>query len=153
MKENKLAQMPAGKYWIGDLCYVMHDNWDEFCQKAYDSETGKDNNGLMVLNNGTKVAWFNTKWGDGLYRDTRGNRYPVDAGLIGCIKMNDIDFDHPHNDLLGGNIVSFKEDFECGYENGLIWFGHGRDSVEIQTDDMYGEDEEEEDEDYEQSYN
>ena len=23
--------MPAGKYYIGDLAYVMHGEWDEFC--------------------------------------------------------------------------------------------------------------------------
>ena len=31
--------MPAGKYYIGDLCYVMSDKeWEEFC-----SLTIKDN--------------------------------------------------------------------------------------------------------------
>jgi hypothetical protein len=23
--------MQPGKYYIGDLCYVMHGEWDEFC--------------------------------------------------------------------------------------------------------------------------
>jgi hypothetical protein len=151
MRKNAMATMPAGKYWIGDLCYVMHDNWDEFCEKAYDRDTGEDNNGRMVLNNGVTVAWFNTMWGDGTYRDSQGRKYPVDAGLIGCIKMNDIDHDHRDNDLFGGNIVEFANDFECGYENGTIWFGHGRDSVEIETGDTSEEDEEDEDE--EESYN
>jgi hypothetical protein len=151
MRKNAMATMPAGKYWIGDLCYVMHENWDEFCEKAYDRDTTDSKDGRMVMNNGVTVAWFNTMWGDGTYRDSQGRKYPVDAGLIGCIKMNDIDHDHKDNDLFGGNIVEFSNDFECGYENGTIWFGHGRDSVEIETGDTSEEDEEDEDE--EESYN
>ncbi len=27
--------MPAGKYYVGDLCYVMHDVWDEVCDLMF----------------------------------------------------------------------------------------------------------------------
>ena len=40
--------MPAGRYYIGDLCYVMSDEeWDEFCSltikdnKCFDGEFNK----------------------------------------------------------------------------------------------------------------
>ena len=27
-----MVTFKAGKYYLGDLCYVMHGEWDEFCQ-------------------------------------------------------------------------------------------------------------------------
>lgn len=142
MRNNKVAVMPAGTYWIGDLCYVMHDVWDEFCEKAYDSKTGQANNGVMVLNNGVQVAWFNTMYGDGTYNDVQRREYPVDAGLIGCIRIDNINAGKD-NDMYGGHTVNFAKAFECGYEDGLIWFGYGKDAVDIETGDIGEYDDEE----------
>ena len=33
---------PAGKYYVGDLCYVMHDEWDEVCGLFF---KGRDDHG------------------------------------------------------------------------------------------------------------
>lgn len=41
--------MPAGRYYIGDLCYVMHDEWDEFCDHL-------DYPGERKLKDGRKYA-------------------------------------------------------------------------------------------------
>ena len=83
--------MPAGKYYVGDLCYVMHPEWDEFCSITIKEHTCLD--GEFNLKDGRRFATFGTKWGDGEYRDQFGNRYGVDAGLIGCIHYAT---SHPH---------------------------------------------------------
>ena len=33
---------PAGKYYVGDLCYVMHDEWDEVCGLFFKGRDGMD---------------------------------------------------------------------------------------------------------------
>lgn len=30
-----MATMPAGRYYVGDLCYVMDDVWDEVCDLMF----------------------------------------------------------------------------------------------------------------------
>lgn len=138
--------MPAGKYYVGDLCYVMHDEWDEACSLFF---KGRDdhgcNQGEFTLKDGRRFVSINTKWGDGSYRDQQGRSYGVDAGLIGCIRVQDISLDCGDNFISGGNIIDFPHDFDCGYEdeNGTIVIGH----IRIETDQEYDYKEEEEYED------
>ena len=132
---------PAGKYYVGDLCYVMHDEWDEVCGLFF---KGRDdhgcNQGVLELKDGRKFASFNTKYGDGVYFDQDGEEYGVDAGLIGCISLNDIDLNADGNSTLGGQIIQFDSDFTVSggesYESrrdwdGVIRIGH----IVINTDD------------------
>jgi len=111
---------PAGKYYVGDLCYVMHDEWDEVCGLFF---KGRDdhgcNEGVFELKDGRRFASFNTKFGDGCYFDQHGNEYGVDAGLIGCIAMNDIDLNADGNFTSGGQIIEFKNDFSVSGSQGL----------------------------------
>ena len=110
--------MPAGCYYVGDLCYVMHPQWSEFCDKSLANE------GLVVLDNGVRTAQFGTMYGDGCYQDESGNEYPVDSGLIGCIRVEDIlDAD---GDLGGGQVFDFSSDFKCFEIDGVMHFGHIR---------------------------
>lgn len=129
--------MPAGKYYVGDLCYVMHDEWNECCKLFFAGRNDHGcNSGEFNLSDGRRFASFNTKWGDGLYHDQFGHSFPVDAGLIGCIKMEDIREDVT-NVLDYGAVVEFKEPFECSVDkDGNITIGY----LEIPT----GYDEEEE---------
>lgn len=135
--------MPAGRYWVGDLCYVMHPQWEEVCSKIISGNDCVD--GQFVLENKVKFAQFGTMYGDGRYNDQFGNEYPVDAGLIGCIRVEDISDEKSW--MEGGNIVEFATDFECSEDNGVMYFGH----IRINTGDdeeeynEYIEDEEEQD--------
>ena len=141
---------PAGKYYVGDLCYVMHDEWDEVCGLFFE---GRDdhgcNQGVFQLKDGRKFASFNTKWGDGGYRDQYGRSYGVDAGLIGCIAIKDINLDSGDNFTRGGQVIEFDSDFEVHGGTGISrseWDGVIRiGNVTIKTDDD-GEFEEEEEE-------
>ena len=131
---------PAGKYYVGDLCYVMHDEWDEVCGKFFE---GRDdhgcNQGVFQLKDGRKFASFNTKWGDGGYQDQYGRSYGVDAGLIGCIAIKDIDLDSSDNSTTGGQVIEFDRDFEVHGGTGLSrseWDGVIRiGNVTIKTDE------------------
>ena len=120
--------MPAGRYFIGDLCYVISSQWDDFCSKAL-SRNKDSNDHIITLNTGVSVAFIHTMHGDGVYSDQFNNSYPVDAGLIGCIKVDDIIDPDASTDL--GAVVEFDEAFECFSDNGVLHFGH----VSIDTDD------------------
>lgn len=139
--------MPAGKYWVGDLCYVMHEEWDDVCNLFFKDRNDQGcNQGEFILKDGRRFASFNTKWGDGCYQDQNGRSYGVDAGLIGCIRVEDIDLNYGDNFTRGGNIIDFPNDFNCWYEDdkGTIVIGH----IRIETDPEYDYEEEEEYEDY-----
>lgn len=130
--------LPAGKYYVGDLCYVMHEEWDEACSLFFKDRTDHGcNEGEFTLKDGRRFVSINTKYGDGEYYDQYGNSYGVDAGLIGCIKLDDIDMKCDDNFVRGGQIIDFPHDFECTYEltNGTIVIGH----IRIETDPVYEE--------------
>jgi len=111
--------MPSGKYYIGDLCYVMHPQWSEFCDLTISGDCVK--NGEFELSNGVRFAAYSTMYGDGGYKDEDGRTYHVDAGLIGCILLDDIE--DPDAKITGGQIIEFTEPFETSEEDGLISFG------------------------------
>lgn len=119
--------MPAGKYYIGDLCYVMHPEWDEFCSLTIEGHRVKD--GEFNLKDGRRFATFTTRWGDGVYQDEQGNNYPVDAGLIGCIRVEDIDLSELSN-IDSGRVVEFDKEFCVFSTGGVIRFGN----IVIDTD-------------------
>jgi len=130
--------MIKGEYYVGDLCYVLHDEWEEVCQLLF---AGRDdhgcNQGEFNLKDGRRFAIYNTKYGDGNYFDQNGKSYDVDAGSIGCVLMQDIDLGHPDNFIAGGQQVTFDQDFYTDEEDGRIMFG----SLIIDTDPVYDEEE------------
>lgn len=87
--------LPAGTYYIGDLCYALDGD-------VYDNIWGKKhhyNDGLYVRN--TDQAYFGmhrTESGDGVFKDENGKEFYVDAGHIGiasaslCTKSGNEDF-------------------------------------------------------------
>lgn len=137
--------MPAGRYYIGDLCYVMHDEWDECCDLFFPASSYPGHvEGEFTLKDGRRFASFGTAYGDGVYGSNIGTNHCVDSGSIGCIRIEDIR-DNTHSDIEHlGAIVEFDQPFEVGEHEGVIRFGH----VQIDT---AGEEEFEEEfeEDYE----
>lgn len=114
--------MPAGVYYVGDLCYVMSDaEWDEFCSITIQGSRCLD--GEFELSDGRKFATYGTSWGDGVYQDQHGNQYAVDSGLIGCILMSDIKVEK-YNIKELGSVVEITEDFTTnGGRNDTNWDG------------------------------
>jgi hypothetical protein len=121
--------MPSGKYYIGDLCYVMTDDeWKEFC--AITIQGYKCIDGEFALPDGRRFATYGTAYGDGEYYDQYGHTYSVDAGLIGCIRAEDIRANKYDNLLDLGAFQEFAEPFNTGKQGGQLEFGH----VIIETD-------------------
>ena len=133
--------MPAGRYAIIDLCYVLHDVWDEFCALTIKDHQCLD--GEFTLADGRRFATLSTAYGDGTYRSNIGTDHSVDAGLIGCILVSDIR-DNTYDNIEDlGAIVEFDQPFEVSSDQGLLKFGH----VMIENAGGYDKDEEE---DYEE---
>lgn len=102
--------MQAGKYYVGDLCYVMTEKeWDQFCSITIKGNKCLD--GEFEMPDGRKFATYGTAWGDGLYFDQFGNEYGVDAGLIGCIRLEDISAEKLDNIEELGAVHEFLSDF------------------------------------------
>ena len=129
--------MQAGKYYVGDLCYVLGDRWDEVCNIIIVDNQCLD--GEFELEDGTKFAIYGAAYGDGFYSDQRANGYPVDSGSIGCVLVDQIT--EGQLDITLGNTFNFEEDFETYEEGGVIIIG----DIVIDT---AGEEEDEEDDDY-----
>ncbi len=118
--------VPAGKYLLGDPCYVIRDkDWLDFCNQHSYNET--DNNACVTLNDSTQVVAFSTYYGDGCYTDQNGNSFPVDAGLIGLVPISYIEESTQKNltdyrDLC--TLVEFEEDALCFTVDGILTFGN-----------------------------
>jgi hypothetical protein len=128
--------MKAGTYYVGDLCYVLHDEWDEVCSLIIEGNRCID--GEFNLKDGTRFAIYGTAYGDGNYFDQNGKSYDVDAGSIGCVLLDDIDLSNQENFLAGGNIHTFDTSFYTGTMDGKIMFH----TLSIDTDPVYNEEEE-----------
>lgn len=127
--------MQAGKYYVGDLCYIMTEaEWDEFLDLT--CEGPRINDGEFQFKDGRRFASYSTMYGDGSYSDQHGNDYGVDAGLIGCIRVEDIS-NEKLDCICMGAVHEFGTDFVTGGGRGTEgWAGtiqFGR--VAIETGD------------------
>jgi hypothetical protein len=131
--------MRSGTYYVGDLCYVMHPQWDEVCNLMFATGNNSVLDGEFNLANGVRFTLHSTAYGDGTYQDQQGREYPVDAGLIGCIRVEDVV--DPEAWLEGMQTVEFNEQFELQYDGGVISFvnANGKVLLEIDTDPVYDE--------------
>ena len=86
--------LEAGTYWVGDLCYVLDEdigfNWQAFVRWMFDGDpSGRQHEGPVTYN-GIDLSFHGTAYGDGCYCDQFGNDYGVDAGMIGCVRIEDV---------------------------------------------------------------
>lgn len=82
MEKGILAVLPAGKYYIGDVTYIL---LDDIRQKVL-IEQGKGNDGVYYSDRGV-FALASTYYGDGLYSDvTNTHFFSVDGGNIGIVE-------------------------------------------------------------------
>lgn len=134
--------MPAGKYWVGDLCYVLDEDWNECCYLFFKERNDNGcNEGEFTLSDGRRFVSLNTAWGDGYYIDNSGRGYGVDAGLIGCILAKDVGLEGNERNVSGGHIIDFPTDFECSNDDGKIIIGDVVIDTDPDIDSEYNEDE------------
>ena len=112
--------MQAGTYYVGDLCYVLHPEWTDFCGITIQGNEVLD--GEFNLPDGRRFATYSTAYGDGVYPASNGASLGVDAGLIGCIRVEDISEQELPN-LVQGTVVEFDEPFSTHSQEGVIHFG------------------------------
>ena len=144
--------MKSGKYYIGDLCYVLSDRWDEVCDQIIFERECKD--GEFHLPKEPKIAFasYGTAHGDGGYYDQNEKEYAVDSGTIGCVSIEYLDEtilkDVASREL--GHIHIFEQDFKTSSNDGILVFGDicidTDPSYEEEWDDGYGSEEDEEEE-------
>jgi hypothetical protein len=113
------AQFPAGQYYVGDLCYVMHPEWEELCDIMLAEDEMIDGE-LTVQNKRLFIA--STAYGDGNYADNTGRTYGVDSGSLGIIAVENIAESELPN-LNGGNVIEFTTDFIVTAQHGRFNFG------------------------------
>jgi len=135
MKISKVeVEVPAGSYILGDPCYaVPNHEWGQLLQSCnyFENPVGKI---TRHDKSDYHVVAFGTRWGDGTYRGSDGNDYPVDAGLIGLVPVEMVE------DLADHTIVEFNRDTLCVNDgSGNLRFGH----ITIDTELADEEDEDE----------
>jgi len=84
--------MKAGKYYVGDLCYVLGDKaHDELCKMCYPTGNTTGIEGKRVLSDGRIVISFKCPYGDGVYGDQSGMSYMVDSGCLGITLLEGLE--------------------------------------------------------------
>lgn len=142
-----MSMFPAGKYYIGDACYVIADEkWMDFLENGF---WPADEKGESVFEyEGHKCFAHYTAWGDGVFTDIKtGSRIPVDAGMISAIPIALVT-KHALEDIKRlGMIVEFEQDVSVSYEDGTFYIGgHIIHTGDVDMEDDW-DDEEDDDED------
>lgn len=129
--QNMEKIFKAGKYYIGDPCYVISDdNWSAFCDKLFSLSQLNDSAGGNFDFFGSSVFAASTMWGDGEYEDQDGNSYGVDAGLLGCVPFELSKLSEEMASHLG-RVITFDQPFTVERNaSGTFYFGH----IVIHTD-------------------
>ena len=110
---------PAGEYYIGDLCYVMHAEWNDVCNRLHQNERVES---AFSIADGRTIFIASTAYGDGKFCDDRFGVYPVDSGTIGVIALNDISADDQKN-ITSGTVYTFNSEFNITAEGGIFNIG------------------------------
>lgn len=115
---------PPGRYYIGDLCYVLGD---EIYDKVFGQEGYEDG---LYQEEGTGRFFMvgGTAYGDGLYYGSDGKGFGVDAGIIGITPMSCVTKDDG-----GGQFYTFDQPVTCIFSEGIFKFRWASNMLEINT--------------------
>ncbi len=133
---SSVYSMPEGKYYVGDLCYILKDDSNpELTSLVVDRSKHCVNSGKFNFKSGCHFLSFLTSYGDGFYYDQRNRRYAVDSGCIGAIKIDAENVDPEKLSSIKkrklGNVINFDKKWNAYLRNGTMYFG----SVVIHTED------------------
>jgi hypothetical protein len=131
-KSNNIrTTLPPGEYYIGDLCYVLGDN-------VYDNifgGTGYEMGIYTEKSTGRTFLVGSTAYGDGEYPGSDGNKFAVDAGIIGICPKSLMAKDDG-----GGHMYTFTQPVNCRFSGGRFFFDSGYKHLVVDTsgdDDAY----------------
>ena len=128
LAKTETFELPAGRYWIGDPCYVIDENqWDGFLEEVDCEET------LFQFNN-LDVVCAETN-GDGCW-DFDGKTYGIDAGLMAVIPAELVGENAAETGIFVENVdqvtvIRSRYDHFQGFIVGGVEIGHGFNSDEI----------------------
>lgn len=105
--------LPAGKYYIGDPCYVLES-------KSLDVVIDKMVIGTTFELNGHMMWGHFTQYGDGTFADQNGTEYPVDGAALAAVPIDLIE--NPEGEE-HGTVLEFENSFSVNYSDGVFWFG------------------------------
>jgi hypothetical protein len=153
LKDYRDVVLPAGTYYIGDLCYPLGDSW--IYRKAW-GETSYETPSFFRSELGCVVV-DGTAYGDGSYEDNNGKTYLVDAGVISIVSIELIEnhrkyLVEEHNKMIhnpsgklitptaltinnivkGGHVFTFKNDVYINFSRGV--FRARSDDVNVRID-------------------
>lgn len=175
IKPRETSILPAGSYYVGDLCYLFDEKTDDIYQ-AYVCGVNMDDEGKPVnIKAGRRkefAAFYgSTAYGDGQFTDNLGNEYSVDAGILGVVQLlsSDLIAEAKKIEAEGhGKIIEFKENFSVDRdEAGTFTFGHltivtnddedeydpyDEDDDGLYSDGRYRDDDDSEEEEYNNHY-
>lgn len=132
---KKTYVLPAGTYYIGDICYVLADELYEnvFGGTGYECGLYTSRKGQFLV--GSTFA------GDGAYCGSDEFDYAVDAGVIGIVSQTLLS-----KETNGGKIYDFPTEVHVTMQNGIFTFQSDSIYIEINTKDYAEEDEDDKDE-------
>jgi hypothetical protein len=125
-KENFSFEVPAGNYYIGDLCYALSD-------EVYDNifgGTGYSTGVYKEKSTGHLFAVGRTAWGDGEFEGSDGRLFGVDSGTIGICSAALM-----KKSGNGGHLYTFGSPVKCHFKMGwFTFFWDHYNSLDIHTD-------------------
>jgi len=131
--------LPAGTYYIGDICYVL----DDVIYESVFGETGYEEG--LYMKDSEQFLVGQTFCGDGEFSGSDGCKYAVDAGVIGIVSEGLISSDPDSGkDTNGGKVYTFSSDVLVTMEKGVFTFES--EGIYLRINTGY-EEEEDEDED------
>lgn len=140
--------LPKGTYYIGDLCYVVTQEWPELVSLYFQKQKENPNANLHNLTKAIPhTIVFNTG-SDGNYwlknktNPTQQIALSVDSGTIGLIDIKLLDKKVLEENLHLGHVKEFKSDFTVSFNDDKISI----ENLEIELD------QEEDQEEYEEKY-
>ncbi len=130
------ATYPAGKYYIGDICYAIDEKIYDQWVKNYNCAEGT----YVFSYNGSQqtLTVATTKYGDGFYVDDISKKeYAVDSGTIGIVPFDLCDPKNIHGDVIyGGHFIESTSPIEFHSRNGIFVIGYNdnRNMIIIDTE-------------------
>jgi hypothetical protein len=114
-EEKRKHTFPAGKYYIGDLCYALQED-------IYDRVFGHHGYNEGLYSSDLGAFMMHGTGGDGEFKGSDGYAYPVDAGHIGIASLACC---NSEKDIYGGKVFSFDKPVECCFNDTAFTFYSG----------------------------
>jgi len=156
--QSKYEQYFEGDIIVTDPCYfIQEDLWDKICNEWFKPENKKNdlfNRGILLFEDGIKVLYSSTAFGDGTYhvnnlsgKSVHKNETGVDSGMIAVINVSDVQKLNPGfniDDKFYPRINGFRGLVTSDGKGNFVGDIEVYTNDEIEEDDLYNYNEENE---------